>query len=131
MTIFLKASVCVLLAVILCITLAKHEKDFSILLSLAVGCMVFTAAFGFIEPIISFIQKLEDIGKLNHEMISILVKVLGIGLLSEFVSMICADAGNAALGKTLKVLSSVVILWLALPMLHSLLDLIDDILVNV
>lgn len=130
MTIFLKASVCVLLAVILCITLSKHERDFSLLLSIVVCCMVVAAAFHFFEPIISLVQKLEEVGHLDHEMISILVKAFAIGLLSEFTAMICSDAGNSSLGKAVKVLASAVILWLSLPLLYGFLDLIDNILVN-
>lgn len=130
MTIFLKAIVCVLLAVIFCITLAKHERDFSLLLSIVVCCMVVAAAFHFFEPIISFVKKLEEVGNLDREMISILVKALAIGLLSEFTAMICSDAGNASLGKSVKVLASAVILWFSLPLLNGLLDLIDNILVS-
>ena len=130
MTIYLKVTVGVLLAVILCISLAKHDKDFSLLLSIAVCCMVIAVGFDFFKPIISLVQKLEEIGHLDHEMISILVKTVGIGLLSEFTAMICADAGNASLGKSIKILASAVILWLSLPLLYCMLDLLDDILVN-
>lgn len=130
MTIYLKAIVCVLVTVILCITLSKYEKNFSLLLSIAVCCLVGVTAFGFIEPVISFVNKLEEFGHLDHHILSILIKAVAIGFLSEFTSMICTDAGNGSLGKIIKFLGSSVILWLSLPLLNALLDMLDNVLVN-
>jgi hypothetical protein len=42
--------------------------------------------------------------------------------------MVCADAGNASLGKVLQILASAVILWLSLPVFTALIELIQKIL---
>ena len=61
-------------------------------------------------------------------MLEILFKCVGIGLLAEISVLVCNDMGNASMGKTLQILATVVILWLSLPMLNSLLELMGRIL---
>ena len=128
MNIALKVIAGVLVSSVLCLLLAKQGKEMSLLLTIAVCCMVLVTAGIFIQPIISFLQNLQSLGKLNTEMMSILLKAVGIGILSELVSYICTDMGNASLGKGLQVLSVAVILWLSLPLFQTLLDLLETIL---
>ncbi len=128
MDVFLKASAGIFIAVILGLTLAKQGKDLSLLLTVVVCCMVVTAAVTYLQPVIDFLQRLQSIGQLDPEMFQTLMKSVGIGLLAEIMSMICADAGNASLGKTLQILSTAVILWMSLPMLNALMELVNNIL---
>lgn len=128
MVIFLKATAGVLVASILCLFLAKQGKDISLLLSVAVCCMVIAGAFSFLEPVLSFFQKLRTLGKLDGEFLSILLKAVGIGLLAEISCLICSDAGNTALGKSLQLMSSAAILWISIPLLNELMDIIEEIL---
>lgn len=128
MDIFLKASALVLIVSVLYQVVSGRSKETGILL-LALGCcFVLMTAITYIEPVFAFIRKLQVLGNLNTEMLKILLKSVGIGLLAEITVLICNDMGNAAMGKTLQILATAVILWLSLPMLNSLLELIGKIL---
>ena len=129
MEMFLKAAVGVLITLILCLVLAKQGKDMATLLVLAVCCMVLTAVIASLRPVLDFFSKLETIGKLDSRLIKTLLKAVGIGMLSEIVGLVCADAGNSAMGKTLQILASAVILTLSVPIFTQLLELIETILV--
>lgn len=128
MTAFWQGAAVVLLTVILGLALGKHGKEAGLLLTLAVCCMVCVLALSYLQPVIAFIHQLQAVGQLNDEMLEILLKTVGIGLIGEIASLICADSGNAALGKTLQLLSAAVILWLSIPLLNQLLELIQQIL---
>ena len=128
MDIFLKAAAGILIAVVLGLALAKQGKDISILLVIAVCCMVLIAAVSYLQPVIEFFDKLEDLGNLNSGMLSILLKAVGIGLLTEITALICTDAGNAAMGKALQILSAAVILCISVPMFTELIELVENIL---
>lgn len=125
---FIKAIAGVLIAIVLGLVLSKQGKDISALLTIAVCCMVITAAVTYLRPVVDFFEKLESIGQLDSGMLTILLKAVGIGLLAEVTSLICADAGNAALGKTLQIFASAVILWISIPLLTSLINLVEEIL---
>ena len=90
--------------------------------------MILVMAMDFWSPVADFLDTLESIGNLNGEMVSSLLKVVGIGILTEIAALICSDAGTASLGKALQFLGSTVILWLCIPMFQALLELIQDIL---
>ena len=125
---FWKATAAVLMAVILGLALEKQGKDFSVILTLAVCGMAVSAAFLYLEPVLDFLWELEAMADLREDMLGILLKAVGIGLVAELASVICTDGGNASLGKQMQLLGSAVILYISLPVFRSLLQLIQRIL---
>ena len=125
---FVKAAAGVLVAVTVGLALSKNSKDMAMLLVLTVSAMVLAVAITFLEPVFSFFSRLQSLGHLNSQLLSTLIKAVGIGMLSEIVSFLCADSGNAALGKALQILATAVILWISLPLFSELLDLIEGML---
>ena len=128
MSIFLKAVAGVWIAVILWLSVNKDNKGISTLLTLAVCIMVFTVCAYFLQPIIDFIRKLELLGELDEGLISVVLKVVGIGLLTEISVAICKDSGNESMGRSLLILSSVAAIWLSIPVFERLIALLDKIL---
>ena len=125
---FLGACGAVLLAVILIGNLNGCRKDMAALLSLAVCVMVALVALGYIQPVLDFVEELETIGSLDGHMIRILLKILGIGMVSEIAVLACNDSGNASLGKTLQMLTMMVMLYHAVPLYRSLIAMLQEIL---
>lgn len=126
MSLFWKTAAGVFIAVVLGVMLEK--KAFTTLLTMAVSCMALMAVMTFLEPVLDFMRELELLGDLQGDMLNILLKVLGIGLVSEIAGMVCSDAGNASLGKTVQLLGGTVILYLSLPIFRSMLELVRQIL---
>lgn len=131
MEVFLQATAGVLIAVILGITLSKQSKDLSLLLTVLVCCLILTVVIAYLNPVMEFIGQVRLLGNLNGESFRILLKAVGIGIVSEIAIQICQDSGNAALGKGLQLLASVVVLWLSLPLMQELLELVQKILGDV
>ena len=125
---FLKAVVAVFGAVIICVVLAKQGKEFAIILTVLVSCLILAAAFTFLKPVIDLVERLSELGNLNDQMLEILLKAVGVALLAETTELVCKDAGNNTLGKALQILSMAVILWLAIPLFNELIDLIQTVL---
>jgi stage III sporulation protein AD len=66
--------------------------------------------------------------KLNTDLLAVILKTVGIGIVGELATLICTDAGNTALAKTVQILTTAMILWLSIPLFESLLDLVQAIL---
>lgn len=128
MDVFVRAAAAVLIASIVSLTIAKFGKDFSFLIVLCVCALVLLTAGEFLSPVLDFIQRLQQLGKLNSEVLAVAIKSLGIGLLAEICNLICADSGNASLGKALQVLAAAVVLCISVPLLNTLLDLMEGML---
>lgn len=128
---FLKALAGVLVTLVLYLVLLKQSKDISALLTVMACCMITAVAVKYLDPVFVFFGKLEVIGNLDSNMLEVLLKAVGIGMLTEVAGLICTDAGNAALGKTLQILASGTILWLSVPLFTSLIELVEEILVSI
>ena len=83
------------------------------------------------QPVIDFMIRLQSLGQLDPELLQTVLRSVGIAMLSEVTSLICADAGNASMGKVLQILGCAVILGMSVPIFSTLISLIEEILVSV
>ena len=124
----MKAVAVALITAVICLVLAKQGKDTAVLLTV-LGCvLILGTAMGYLNTVLQFFDTLERTVGLDGDHFQILLKVVGIGMVGEMASMVCADAGNAALGKALQILGSILTLCLSLPLFQGLLELIGCIL---
>lgn len=130
MNVFIKVIAGIMIVVVLSLTVSKH-KELSILLTIVACVMTVIAAISYFVPVIDFFKRLQTLTSLNTELISVLLKATGIGILSEVTCLICEDAGQASLSKALKILSSGIMLFLCIPLFTELMDLLSEILVDV
>ena len=127
MDIFLKAVAGVLVCTILSIVLSKKGSSFSLILTITVACMVIVSSGSYFKPVLDLIDRLSNLSNMDDQMLEILLKSVGIAFLAEITELICKDSGNQTLGKSIQFLSAAVILWLSVPLLNELLDLMNSI----
>ena len=128
MTEYLRWTAVTLIGLILALVLGKQSKELGLLLTMGVCALVSIGAMAFLEPVTELLRELRDLGELDGQALTILIKCAGIAVLSELASILCTDAGEGAMGKALSLLSSGAMLWLSLPLLRQLLELIGEVL---
>ena len=126
MALYLKCAGAALVGVVMVLTLGR--KEMGLVLSAAICAMIALVAMEYLEPVLDLLGRLEELGQLDGAMITILLKCVGIGLITEIAGVVCADSGNGSLAKALQLLGTVVTLWLAVPIFDGLLTLIQEIL---
>jgi uncharacterized membrane protein (GlpM family) len=102
MDIFWKAIGGSLVALVIGLVLKKRNADISAVFDLLVCCMILGVALGFLSPLLDFFRQLAQIGGLDSDNLEILMKATALGIVSQIAAMLCADAGNSALGKQSK-----------------------------
>ena len=128
MTLFWQATAGAIIAVVLGLCLDKQGKDLSLLLTVAVCTMLLAGAVSCLRPVMDFLAQLQSLIRLEDAILGTLLKIVGIGILSEITVMICMDAGRASLGKSLQILSTCVVLVLSIPVFQLLIDLLSSVL---
>lgn len=128
MDLFWKSVAAAIISVILGLTLGKWEHVFSLLMSVLICSMIGIAVTCFLVPVIDLMVELGAMSSIEENTLRILLKVVGISFVGELVSLLCSDAGNSAMAKLLGVLTSSVVLWLSLPIIHQFIDLLKQIL---
>lgn len=124
---FWQAAAGLMVTIVLWVMLSGHSKEYALAISVCACCLMLIVAGRFVEPIIKLLNNLQDLGNLQPLWLGVMLKATGIGLVVEIGSLICADAGNAALSKTMQILGAMVILWLAIPLMSGLVELIQQI----
>ena len=114
--------------IVLVLGQAISRKELALVLTMIVCVMVGMLLVTYLEPVIEFLKSLKKLGDIQGNMLEILLKVLGIGIVTQVIQMVCKDSGNSSLGQAMSLLGTVVILWLALPVFSSLIGMIQKIL---
>lgn len=128
MELFLQISALVLIAVILGLMLSDHNKVFGPLLILAACCLVLIGLVRYLKPVMDLLGQMQQLAGISGQMLSMLLKAVGISLISQLAELICNDVGQSALGKAIGLLANGVILWLSIPLVEELLELIQEVL---
>ena len=123
---FLKIVSLVLLTVVLGLSVGKTEKDISAVLGMVSLCIAACAAVTVLEPVLDYLVELRRVFNLPDELVSMLLKAVGIALTAEISAAVCTDAGSASLGKILQILGGAVVLSLSIPMFRTLMTIIKE-----
>ncbi len=123
---FLKIVSLALLTVVLGLSVGKTEKDISAVLGMVSLCIAACAAVTVLEPVLDYLVELRRVFNLPDELVSTLLKAVGIALTAELSAAVCTDAGSASLGKILQILGGAVVLSLSIPMFRTLMTIIKE-----
>ena len=125
MTHFIQALIVAVIGVVLGTVIKKTNRETALLLSIA-GCIVIGIfLFRLIDPLVEFCLKLRNLAGLDKNILSPVLKSVGIGLLTQITSKICNDAGESAVGSIVELCGSVVTLYVAIPLMNAVLELVE------
>lgn len=122
----IRISALTVVTAVLCVVIRQSSKPLALLLTLAACIGVYLLGLEFLTPIQTVVQQLQRLSGLSDAVTRPLWKVVGIGLLSQTASGLCADAGESALAKTVELSGSLLALYAALPLLSSVLTLLEQ-----
>ena len=113
-----------IMAAVLVTLIRRSNAELALLVSIAACVVTALMALRLAEPVISFFEKLETLSGLESELLTPLVKSVGIGVLTQLCAAFCADAGQSALGKLVELSGSILAIYVALPLLEAVLEMI-------
>ncbi|MCL2056999.1 MAG: stage III sporulation AC/AD family protein [Oscillospiraceae bacterium] len=110
-----------LIAAILCVLLRRERPEFALLLSLAAGAFVLFALFGEIADIIGRVRAMLTASIIPGEYLSVLLRAMGICLLTQIACDTCRDAGESAIAAKLEMAGKIAVLAVSLPLFEQVL----------
>lgn len=104
----------------------KPELSFAALL---VGIiLILTAALDLLQDAFSIFQELSAVTGIDDSLIKILLKIVGVGYLTEFASELLTDFGSQSLSSKVELCGKITIFSLSVPIFRSLITLLTDLL---
>ena len=119
-----KISAIAILVTIVSLVIKQHRPDISMLVTLAGGTIILILAIRQMSSIFAWFDMLVTKTKINSKMVSVLLKIIGIGYVAEFAATACEDAGNKSMAEKIALCAKLAILVLSLPILSSVIDTI-------
>lgn len=111
-----------LIALILIIMIKQYKPEFAIYVSLIAGVLILTLTFTQISSIVELINSLSKKISVNREFITLLIKITGIAILTEFSVSVCKDSGETAIANKIDMGGKVMIVAMSIPILSGLLE---------
>ena len=80
-----------LISLIIIILLKQYKPEFAVYVSLAASILILTAVFNQLFDIVNLLNKLASKTAINTTFITLLIKITGIAILTEFAVSTCKD----------------------------------------
>lgn len=108
--------------VLIAVLLKEYKPEFKIYISIVVGILIFFLVAKNLEAFINLITRLSGKLSINSEFISILLKITGISILTEFAIAICKDSGESAIASKIDLGGKITIIGVSIPIITGLLE---------
>ena len=117
-----------LVTVVLYITIKQYKPELALLVSIAGGLIISLMLISEVEIIIDEFVSFGEVSGLGTSITTPIIKVLGVGYITEFCGEIAEDSGNKLLANKILLGGKICILILALPVIRLLITTIMSIL---
>lgn len=126
--ILVKIIIIALLGTVCAILVKPFKPEISIFLIIVSGLLILFQVLDYFVEIIETFTKLSEQTGIDNELFKIILKIIGVGYLIEFASNICIDSGMNSIASKVQFAGKVIILFLSLPIINMLIEIITQIL---
>lgn len=124
----IKIALISLTALILIVILKRTNKEFAFILSIAAAVILFGIIINDFADVINRIYEISSqLDNLNSYII-LMVKILGITLITQFIIDLCRDSGENALASQTEITSKILILVMVMPLFEAVMNVISGLL---
>ncbi len=120
MQVFGIAAVCLLLAVFL----KSQNKMFALLVTLGGAVLIFLISSDAAFNVFDALSDIEDSAGYTGTYVTMMLKVLGISIVTQVVCDICRDNGESALASQTEIASKIMVLAMLLPLFQTVIQIV-------
>ncbi len=107
---------------VLAVVLKQKSPPMAVLLSIAVGVIIFLLVLGKIGAIVDILQQLSERADISTIYLGTLLKIIGIAYIADFIAQICRDADQGAFATKVEMAAKIMVLVLAVPIVVAVLQ---------
>ena len=108
------------------VAIKKHNGEISI----ACGVILLTAVISFAASILQTVNKIAAASDMNIEYIKILLKVIGICIVTELAVSVCKESGQQAIATNVTLAGKILIMVTSLPLYTEILNTVVSLVEN-
>ena len=118
-------------AILTCVAgavIKQVRQEFFVVVVLAGSLIILFMVVDKLQELFNFVSQIFNKTGLDYGFFANLLKILGVGILTEFASGLCVDSGNTAVANKVIITGKVIIASLSLPIIWNLLEVVISIL---
>ena len=120
----LKIVIIALICVFVSSCVKPYNSEISTLVSVCGGVLIFLLCVDELKNIVQFLFEIANLSNINLDFLSAVLKILGVGYITEFASDIAEDFGNKTMSSKVLLGGKIVICGMTLPIIKGLLTLL-------
>ena len=110
------------LTVICSMILKEYKKEFSIFVILIGSLCIVYISFDILFDVVNFLNELSQKAYIDYSFVSLLLKITGISILSEFAISICKVCGETSVANKIDLGGKIIVISLSIPVIGSSLE---------
>ncbi len=124
----LKITLVAIVCTVCIVLIRQYKPEISVLVQLAGLAAILFIGFEIVSGVISYLQSVLSQGFIDSAYITLLLKALGIAVVSKIGGDLCRDSGNSALAFGVELAGKAAILTMTMPMIKNLADITSGLL---
>lgn len=119
------------IAIITCVAtilLKQIKPEISIFVSLCGGIVILFMCVDYLTDVLGLFNLIVEKTGLNTTLFSLILKIIGIGYITEFASNICNDSGQSSLSDKILLAGKIIIFTMSIPIIKTIIEIIAEIL---
>lgn len=116
------------LTLIITLILKEYKKEYAIYGVLIGGTIILGYSMNYVSSIINFIQELSLNSRYENSFITLLLKITGISILTEYAISICRDSGENSIANKIDFGGKLIVISLSIPIISTTLKSLTQLL---
>lgn len=106
------------------LVLKNTQSQYAVMATLATGVIILIVTLQSLGSVLVAFREIMDRTGVDATIFGILLKIIGVGYLTEYTSGLCADLECASIGKKIAFAGKIATFLLALPIVKALIELV-------
>lgn len=117
-----------ILGAIVAMMLRSSKSEYAVMAVIATGIIILIIAVSALSDVIVAFEEIADKTNLSAPLFAVLLKIIGIGYLTEYATSLCNDMDCSSIGKKISFAGKVTIFLMAMPIVTSLISTVTSLL---
>ncbi len=114
-------------AAVFAVFIKGWRPELAIQVSLAATVIILAAVLPYLRVVADMLKDIIAQAGVESRYIGIVLKIIGIAYIAQFASELCRDAGEGAIASKIEVAGKIIIMTMSMPIVYSLLEVVNEI----
>lgn len=105
------------------------KPEVSVFVAIATGVIILIGISEKLTEVVSAFTSLADKSGLSAPVFSSVIRIIGIGYITEYAASVCEDNNCSSIAKKIQLSGKVIIFAMALPIITGIIDIVEGLLV--